>query len=122
MQKHTTKGAEILQPIAEMQPIIPIVRNHHERWDGTGYPNRLRGEQIPLATRLFAVADSLDAMTSDRPYRRGIALEEAMAEVVRNRGTQFDPAAVDALLSLDKALVSQLLQLDRAQAGRLSLV
>jgi ribonuclease P protein subunit RPR2 len=122
MDTHPEVGHRIVAQAGFSPLVSEIVLTHHERWDGTGYPNRLKGEQIPLATRLFAVADSLDAMTSDRPYRRGIPLEEAMAEVVRHRGTQFDPAAVDALLSLDKAVVSKLLQLDRTQSGRLSLV
>jgi len=92
-----------------------IVMTHHERWDGRGYPHGLAGEEIPLATRLFAVADALDAMTSDRPYRHGMPLDDAIAEVVRHSGRQFDPSAVEALLSLDRALVGSLLQLDRAR-------
>jgi ribonuclease P protein subunit RPR2 len=122
MDTHPEIGHRIVGQAGFSPLVSEIVLTHHERWDGTGYPNRLSGDQIPLATRLFAIADSLDAMTSDRPYRRGIPLEEAIAEVVRHRGTQFDPAAVDALLSLDRTLVAQLLQLDRSQSGRLSLV
>lgn len=113
MDTHPEIGHRIVGQ-AGFSPLVgEIVLTHHERWDGTGYPRGLRGEQIPLPTRLFAVADSLDAMTSDRPYRRGIPLEDAVAEVVRHRGTQFDPGAVDALLRLDRDLVARLLQVDR---------
>jgi HD-GYP domain-containing protein (c-di-GMP phosphodiesterase class II) len=75
-----------------------IVRHHHERWDGKGYPDGIAGEAIPLGARIFAVADSFDAMTSDRPYRRAMTVENARAEVARCRGTQFDPEIVDAFV------------------------
>lgn len=113
MDTHPELGHGIVAQAGFSPLVSEIVLTHHERWDGGGYPRGLRGEEIPLATRLFSVADSLDAMTSDRPYRRGMPLEDAVAEVIRHRGTQFDPAAVDALLQLDRALVAGLLQLDR---------
>ncbi len=103
MQTHTTKGADILRTIAEMQPIIPIVRNHHERWDGKGYPDRLAGEAIPFLARIVAVADAFDAMTSSRPYhenQKGKSPEWAFAEVEKNAGSQFDPRCVAAFLSV----------------------
>ncbi|HUR52770.1 MAG TPA: HD domain-containing phosphohydrolase, partial [Gemmataceae bacterium] len=108
MQKHTTKGAEILQSIAEMQPIIPIVRNHHERWDGTGYPDRLAGEEIPFLARLVAVADAFDAMTSHRPYHengRGKPASVAFAEVAKQAGRQFDPVCAAAFMEIRESVV-----------------
>jgi HD-GYP domain-containing protein (c-di-GMP phosphodiesterase class II) len=73
-----------------------IVRHHHERWDGKGYPDGLKGEAIPLGARIIAVADAFDAMTSDRPYRKALSFSTAMQEVTRNAGTQFDPQIVEA--------------------------
>jgi len=103
MQRHTTMGAEILQTIPEMHPIIPIVRSHHERWDGTGYPDRLAGEDIPLLARIVAVADAFDAMTSNRPYhenKRGMPPSYAFGEVERQAGRQFDPRCAAAFLNI----------------------
>lgn len=108
MQEHTTKGAEILSTIPELRPILPIVRNHHERWDGTGYPDRLAGEEIPLLARIVAVADAFDAMTSDRPYhenRRGKPAKAAFAEVERQSGRQFDPTCAAAFLAARDAIL-----------------
>ncbi|MGZ6827408.1 MAG: HD-GYP domain-containing protein [Mycobacteriales bacterium] len=115
MDTHPAVGHRIVGQAGFSPLVAQIVLTHHERWDGRGYPQGLRGEQIPLATRVFAVADSLDAMTDDRPYRAGMALEDAVEEVQRHSGTQFDPAAVEALLALDRGLVARLLQLDRAR-------
>ncbi len=75
---------------------LKVVRGHHERWDGTGYPDGLAGEEIPLAARVFSVADALDAITSDRPYRAARSWETAAAEIFGERGRQFDPDVVDA--------------------------
>jgi len=75
-----------------------VIVHHHERWDGMGYPLGLAGDAIPLAARIFAVADALDALTSDRPYRRAVSEDEALLEIRRHAGTQFDPAVVRALL------------------------
>jgi len=77
---------------------LPVVRGHHERWDGTGYPDRLKGEQIPLPARVVGVADAFDAMTSDRPYRRGMSAATAYAELQAESGKQFDPRCVDAFI------------------------
>ncbi|MCW2598512.1 MAG: hypothetical protein JWM02_341 [Frankiales bacterium] len=115
MDTHPAVGHRIVSEAGFSPLVAEIVLTHHERWDGLGYPRGLRGEQIPLATRLFAVADSLDAMTDDRPYRAGIGLEDALEELVRHSGTQFDPQAVAALLQLDRGRVAELLQLDRAR-------
>jgi HD-GYP domain-containing protein (c-di-GMP phosphodiesterase class II) len=103
MQTHTTLGADALLSIRELHPAIPIVRNHHERWDGTGYPDRLSGENIPYLARIVAVADAFDAMTSDRPYhpnRKGRPPEDAFAEVARQAGRHFDPKCAEAFLAI----------------------
>ena len=96
MKRHPEHGARIISQIPFLEDVSRIVRHHHERWDGKGYPDGLAGEAIPFGARIFAVADSFDAMTSDRPYRRALSVEDARAEVDRCRGTQFDPAVVDA--------------------------
>jgi HD-GYP domain-containing protein (c-di-GMP phosphodiesterase class II) len=81
-----------------MSSILDAVRSHHERWDGMGYPDRLKGEDIPFMGRLLAVADAFSAMTTDRPYRKGLNLDKALAEIRANIGTQFDPEMADAFL------------------------
>jgi diguanylate cyclase (GGDEF)-like protein len=91
MKRHTLIGERILAAAPAMQPVAKVVRSTHERWDGGGYPDGLAGEQIPLASRIISVCDAFDAMTNDRPYRRAVALEQALAEIHRNAGTQFDP-------------------------------
>jgi putative nucleotidyltransferase with HDIG domain len=114
MQKHTTMGAEILQTIGEMQPIIPIVRSHHERWDGTGYPDRLVGDDIPYLARIVAVADAFDAMTSPRVYhenQKGKPPSWAFGEVERQSGRQFDPRCAEAFLSIREQIVRTMLDL-----------
>ena len=73
-----------------------VVRHHHERWDGAGYPDGLKGEQIPLAARVFAIADTLDALTTDRPYRNAVGFDEAREVIREGSGTQFDPAIIEA--------------------------
>src|SRR5205823_8116570 len=100
---HTTRGAEYLSSIPELHPIIPIVRNHHERWDGTGYPDRLAGEDIPLAARIVAVCDAFDAITSNRPYhegKKGKPPEKALEIVAEQAGRQFDPRCAQAFLDI----------------------
>jgi ribonuclease P protein subunit RPR2 len=105
MQTHTVLGEQMLGGVAFLKGQgLLVVRSHHERWDGDGYPDGLGGEEIPLAARIFAVADTLDAMTSDRPYRRGGSWEEAGAEIVAQSGRQFDPAMVDAFREHEPAL------------------
>jgi putative two-component system response regulator len=98
MQRHPAIGAEILRSLRLGGLIGPIVRGHHERWDGTGYPDGLRGVAIPIGARIVAVADAYDAMTHARPYRAGLSAGEARQELLRHRGTQFDPELVDLLL------------------------
>jgi len=96
MRSHPNQGSRIVEPIPFMGEAVEIVRTHHERFDGGGYPLGLRGEEIPLAARIFAIADSFDAMTSDRPYRSALSSEEAVAEICAGSGTQFDPTCVEA--------------------------
>jgi HD-GYP domain-containing protein (c-di-GMP phosphodiesterase class II) len=100
MRTHPLVGAQIVAPIAFLHGAVALVRNHHERFDGTGYPDGLRGERIPLAARVFAVADSFDAMTSDRPYRSAMGVERALAEIQGGAGTQFDPEVVRVFVQM----------------------
>ena len=105
MQTHTVLGEQMLQSVALLQGAgLSVVRSHHERWDGRGYPDGLRGARIPLGARVFAVADALDAMTSDRPYRRACGWAEAHDEIVAQAGRQFDPAVVEAFARRERAL------------------
>jgi response regulator RpfG family c-di-GMP phosphodiesterase len=108
MQRHPQIGHTILQSIPFLRLPAEIVLAHHERFDGSGYPRRLAGEAIPLGARIFAVADALDAMTYDRPYRRAVPLEPAREEIRRNAGTQFDPRCAEAFLSLEPRLIEAL--------------
>jgi putative nucleotidyltransferase with HDIG domain len=97
MEQHPLVGWEILRDVDFLGSAKDVVRSHHERWDGQGYPDGLAGEDIPLAARVFAVADTLDALTTDRPYRPGRSLAEARVIVTEAAGTQFDPAITAAL-------------------------
>lgn len=100
IKTHSVRGAELLTHISHFHDIIPWVRAHHERYDGSGYPDRLAGEAIPMQGRIITIADSFDAMTSDRRYRRGMSAQDAVAELQREKGRQFDPAMVDAFAEL----------------------
>lgn len=100
MKKHPEIGCRIAQSVHELAPIADYILSHHERWDGTGYPQGLKGEAIPLLARLLAVADAYDAMTQPRPYRAALSHAEAVTEIVRCAGTQFDPRIVDAFLQV----------------------
>jgi putative nucleotidyltransferase with HDIG domain len=108
MKTHTTKGAKILEQLPDLHPVIPIVRSHHERWDGMGYPDGLKGEQIFRPARVVAVADAFDAMTSDRPYRQGMSPEAAFAEVDKQKGRQFDPECAAAFLRIRQRVVQEM--------------
>jgi putative nucleotidyltransferase with HDIG domain len=103
MKRHPEFGARIIAGIPFLEEVARIVRHHHERWDGMGYPDGLKGERIPLGARIFAVGDSFDAMTSDRPYRRALLIDSAREEIRRCGGAQFDPAVVTAFLSIPVA-------------------
>ena len=100
MREHCQRGYDIVCKIPFLTEASEIVYAHQERFDGTGYPRSLRGEQIPLGARIFAIADTLDAMTSDRPYRKGTSFEAARDEIVRCCGGQFDPTVVEAFLRI----------------------
>ena len=100
MRRHPQTGWQILQAIEFLRAPAEIVLAHQERWDGTGYPRNLKGEQIPLGARIFAIADTLDAITSDRPYRKAASFPDARAEIARCSGTQFDPTCVEAFLRI----------------------
>jgi len=91
---------EMLSPLSFMQPALEIPYCHHERWDGSGYPRGLRGEQIPLSARIFSVIDVWDAMVSDRPYRQARSVEEARQYIIEQSGTHFDPQVVQAFRSI----------------------
>jgi putative nucleotidyltransferase with HDIG domain len=99
MQEHPVDGANLVSTISRMRHLVPAVRHHHENWDGSGYPDRIAGEEIPLASRIIMFADTIDAMTSERPYRRPLTEADVCAELVRCRGKQFDPAIADRLLT-----------------------
>ncbi len=101
IREHPGKGAEILSPIKQLKNIIPAVKHHHEWYDGTGYPDGLKGTVIPLSARILAVADTMDAMASDRPYRKGRPKEEIVAELKKFSGIQFDPDIIKIFLLLD---------------------
>jgi len=119
MRLHPRMGAEILRPVKVFcgKPgVCEMVLAHHERFDGLGYPYGLRGNDIPLGARIVAVADSLSAMTEERPYRKSMSLQEAVEEIVRGAGTHFDPYVVQDLLSLRKDL-DGLLQAATAEPG-----
>lgn len=103
MRRHPGLGAHILSAVPSLTDALSVVLQHHERWDGGGYPDGLRGEDIDLAARVFAIVDAYDAMTSDRPYRRARPHEEAVAEIQGCAGTQFDPVLVELFAALSAA-------------------
>lgn len=98
MKVHTVVGAQILGRVDFPYPVIPIVRHHHEQWDGRGYPDRLRGEQIPITARIISVVDCFDSVREDRPFRRGMTMDEATALLLRGAGIHFDPMVVEQFL------------------------
>jgi putative nucleotidyltransferase with HDIG domain len=113
MQKHPVIGVDMLKGIDFLDPVLPLVRHHHERWDGNGYPDQLREDEIPLGARILAVADALDAMTSDRPYRAARTFEYAKTEILKGSATHFDPEVVTAFIKSQRAIEDLL----RAGAG-----
>src|SRR5829696_8761934 len=98
MKIHTVVGAQILGRVDFPYPVIPIVRHHHEQWDGRGYPDKLRGEQIPITARIISVVDCFDSVREDRPFRRGMTLDEATALLLRGAGIHFDPVVVEQFI------------------------
>ena len=103
MRNHVVKGAAIVSPIKRLKDMLPGIRSHHENWDGSGYPDRLQGDAIPLVARLIAIADVFDAMTTDRPYQKGMSLEAAMERLRAMAGQRLDPKVVDAFFGAVRA-------------------
>lgn len=108
MSRHTIVGAEIMRDIEFLAEASKVVRSHHERWDGSGYPDGLAGEQIPLSARVFAVADVFDALTTNRPYRVALSVAEARAMIDEQSGRHFDPRVVDAFRRVDDGVLRQI--------------
>ena len=113
MQKHPVIGVDMLKGIDFLDPVLPLIRHHHERWDGNGYPDELRTDEIPLGARILAVADAVDAMTSDRPYRAARTFYYAKTEILKGSATHFDPEVVTAFIKSQRAIEDLL----RAAAG-----
>ncbi len=110
MQRHPLIGVDMLHGIEFLEPVLPLVRHHHERWDGNGYPDQLRADEIPLGARILAVADALDAMTSDRPYRAAQTFEYAKGEILKASGSHFDPEVVTVFIQSQRAIEDLLRQ------------
>jgi putative nucleotidyltransferase with HDIG domain len=100
VKTHPDKGVEILAPIEKLKGILPVIRHHHERYDGNGYPCGLKGHEIPLLARIVCVADSYDAITAERPYKKALSRDNAVAVLKKNAGSQFDPEVVRAFLNV----------------------
>ena len=109
MREHVTRGAEIVSKVSSFQDSVPAIRHHHERWDGLGYPDGLRAEEIPLEAAIVGLADAWDAMTTDRPYAHGLSLNEAMLQIRSGRGKQFSPTVVDAFWNVARRRPSDVL-------------
>jgi putative nucleotidyltransferase with HDIG domain len=104
VQQHAAIGADVLSAVPFPGPLALIVRHHHENWDGSGYPDGLRGNEIPLGARVLAIVDCYDALTSDRPYHRSLPQQRAIAMIVERRGTMYEPEIADAFLRVVDAL------------------
>jgi HD-GYP domain-containing protein (c-di-GMP phosphodiesterase class II) len=104
MRTHPLLGEQMVAGIKSLGHAVAVIRSHHERWDGDGYPHGLAGEAIPVGARIFAVADAFDAMTSNRPYRRALPFERAFQEIVDGAGSQFDPTMVEAFTAIAPGL------------------
>lgn len=100
IQEHPEHGYNLLKHHPQMQDVLPGVREHHEKWDGTGYPHKLAGEKISLLGRIIGIADVFDAITSERPYRHGFTIQKALAIIQADAGTHFDPALARVFLSI----------------------
>jgi putative nucleotidyltransferase with HDIG domain len=119
MKLHASVGADILSSIHFPYPVVPIVRHHHEHWDGRGYPDGLRGTNIPMGARILAVVDCYDALTSDRPYRLRLSDEAAVSILLERRGTMYDPLVVDAFIAVRLELAEASARLESSSEHRL---
>ena len=108
IEQHPVTGSEIVRDIAFLGTARDVIRHHHERWDGTGYPDRLAGEDIPISARIFAVADTLDALTTNRPYRRASTIAQARTIIVQGTGTHFDPDVIEAFKKLSDDAIERI--------------
>jgi putative nucleotidyltransferase with HDIG domain len=122
MRTHTWIGYNLISRISLLAPVAEILLTHHERYDGAGYPRGLKGDAIPLGARIFAIADTLDAMTCDRPYRKALPYSAARQEITREAGRQFDPEIVKAFLSIPEEDLRGLLLSEKRRTVRLPLV
>jgi len=122
MRTHAWIGYNLISRITLLAPVAEILLTHHERYDGAGYPRGLKGDAVPLGARIFAIADTLDAMTSDRPYRKAVPYSAAREEIAREAGRQFDPEIVKAFLSIPEADLRGLLLREKRRTVRLPLV
>ena len=120
MKIHTVVGAQILSRVDFPYPVVPIIRHHHEQWDGRGYPDRLKGEQIPITARIISVVDCFDSVREDRPFRRGMTVDEATALLRRGSGTHFDPVVVQQFLKHLPELDAEIASLGLQPASRIS--
>jgi HD-GYP domain-containing protein (c-di-GMP phosphodiesterase class II) len=102
IRNQPAKSAELIHPVAFLRPVLPIILYHHENYDGSGYPSGLKKEQIPIGARILSVVDAFEAMTIERPYKNRLSIKEAIEELKRNSGTQFDPKVVNAFVELSK--------------------
>lgn len=116
MKRHPVRSAELVGLVTTLRDVVPAVRHHHENWDGTGYPDRISGASIPLASRIIMFADTLDAITTDRPYRKALDPEEARREFIKFRGKQFDPEICEVVVSPE--VWSQLYESAKVPKGR----
>src|SRR5690606_41660855 len=121
METHPIKSAELISHVSHLHDIVEPVRHHHENWDGTGYPDGLKGEAIPLASRIIMLADTIDAMTTDRPYRAALGEAEVRRELIRWQGVQFDPGICEKLVASPEflAIFSQIPERDPKTSVRL---
>lgn len=108
IKKHPVKGVQILRPLQILRPVIPIIMHHHEKFNGTGYPSKLKKGQIPLGARIMAVADAFEAMVYGRPYRERMNINSAVKEIKKKSGTQFDPKVVEAFLKIIKKVSTKI--------------
>ncbi|MFN3480734.1 MAG: HD-GYP domain-containing protein, partial [Thermodesulfovibrionales bacterium] len=105
IKRHTLVGEEICKPLVSMRDILPVIRNHHERWDGKGFPDGLKGDRIPINARILSIIDSFDAMVSRRPYREGMSINKAVSIFMEERDYgQWDPKLVDYFLSMTEEM------------------